>query len=184
MRWAGDVLALLGDNALTRGWNDLATNVVIQPVERGVAELARVVAGGAGGDAMAAQDTRVRLARRMVDDLVASGGKLSNETVEILRSHVDPQFDVARYEGAVPMFDREQVPYEERVLRVAEALNRGEYAPGTETRGDIISARTDALRQAALGGVRAYSHPGELMRQFGNGRPHAAYRAPGPGAVP
>jgi hypothetical protein len=181
MRWAGEALQFLGDNALTRGWSDGVTNLVIQPAEVAGAELARLVGMGAGADAMVGQDTRVRLARRMVEDLTATGGKLSPETVAILQERVDPAFDVGRYEGAVRVFDNDGASFDERVLRVAEALRQGDYAPGTEPSG-VIRQQTDALRHAVNdGSARAYTAAGEPVRQYLLGSPVAAYGATGAG---
>lgn len=182
-RWAGEALQALGDNALTRGWNDLVTNVVIQPAEVAGAELARLVGAGAGSDAMVAQDTRVRLARRMVEDLAATGGTLRPETVQILQGMVDPGFDVARVEAAVPKMNAAGLDHEGRVLQVAELLNSVPYAAGTEERGDVVREATNQLRHAVLGGsARAYTAVGEPIRQYVIGSPLAAYAATGLGA--
>ena len=197
MRWAGEALRWLGDNALTRGWNDLATNVVIQPAEVAGAELLRLVGAekwdpklvemlpgnGKGSAAMVAQDTRVRLARRMAEDLEATGGSLQPETVQILQKYVDPAFDVGRVHDAVPLMNAAGAGHEDRILQLAKLLGSVPYAPGTEELGNVVRQQTNQLRHAVLdGSARAYTAAGEPLRQYLIGSPLAAYAATGLGA--
>jgi hypothetical protein len=183
MRWAGEALRWLGDNALTRGWSDAVTNVVIQPAEVAGAELARLVGAGAGSDAMVAQDTRVRLARRMAEEMAATGGTMSPETVKILREYVDPEFDVAGIQGKYPRYNQAGLGMDDRTVDLSNYLADLKYLPGTEERGDVVRQQTNQLRHAVLdGSARAYTVAGEPVRQYLIGSPLAAYAATGLGA--
>lgn len=181
MRWAGEALAFLGDNALTRGWNDLTTNVVIRPVEEGVANLAAAMGGRGGADALLADDTQVRVARRILADLEATGGKLKPETVALLRQHVDPGFEVSRYEAALPRFQQAKLDEEARVDQLVSALQGGTYLPGVSEADGVIRGRTEKLRDALLEGdmAHALTEIGEPIRQYVLGSPVAAYAATG-----
>ena len=176
MRRAGEqsgivrLLAAAGDNPLTRAWNDLVTGAVIQPVERLVL-----------GPAAQSRDTQMRLARQVVADLQAHGGRLSEPMAALLREHVNPQVDLSRLNRATAVMDAAGLGEAERAVQINTLLAQGPYRPGLVERGDVDEVRTAALRDALLVGQprRASSELGELMRQYGPGSPLAAYGAMG-----
>lgn len=187
MRWAGEALAFLGDNALTRGWNDVTTNVVIRPVEEGIANLAAAMGGGGGADALLADDTQARVARRILADLEATGGKLKPETLALLREHVNPDFEVSRFEAALPLFQQKRLEEEARVNQLTSMLQFQKdgspvvYLPGVSEADGVIRGRTEKLRDALLEGdmAHALTDIGEPIRQYVLGSPVAAYAATG-----
>jgi hypothetical protein len=174
MRRAGvqqGIAPLLGaatDNPLTRGWGDLVTGGVIQPLERLLL-----------GPNAESRDTQMRLARQVVTDLAAHGGELSTPMTRLLQEHVDPAVDVARLNRATAAMDAAGLEEEERAVQINTLLAQGAYAPGLVERGDVDEKRTAELRQALLAGQprRASTEVGELMRQYGPGSPLAAYGA-------
>lgn len=174
-------LALLSDNALTRGWGDAVTNAVIRPTERLFNGIERV-----------SEDTQMQLARRLAGELDAYGG-FRPETLELMQRHV-PGTDVNQllrmepqlrniadvYARAGKPLTPEQVP-DERIMAVAAALDQMQYRPGRAATQNIDEGLTLALRDAVLEGApsRAYTEGGELMRQYGLGSPLVAYGAAG-----
>lgn len=161
---------LLLHNPLTRTWNDVVTDKVIRPIERLV-----------GGAAAVADDTQVRLARRLVEELEGNGGELTLQSAALLGEHVDPAFDLGRLNRSLSRMNEAGLGFEDRVMQVTTLLGTGAYRPGLSERGDVDLGRTLALRRAVVerGGSRAYTNAGELMRQYGIGSPLAAYAASG-----
>jgi hypothetical protein len=174
MRRAGEqtgiapLLAAAGDNPFTRGWSDLVTGGVIQPLERLLL-----------GPAAESRDTQMRLARQVVADLAANGGELSGPMTVLLQEHVDPAVDVARLNRATARMNAAGLGEEERAVQINTLLADGAYRPGLVERRDVDERRTAALRQALLAGQprRASTELGELMRQYGPGSAPAAYGA-------
>lgn len=174
MRRAGEqtgiapLLAAAGDNPLTRGWSDLVTGGVIQPLERLLL-----------GPAAESRDTQMRLARQVVADLASNGGELSGPMTVLLQEHVDPAVDVARLNRATARMDAAGLGDEERAVQINTLFADGVYRPGLVERRDVDERRTAALRQAVLAGQprRASTELGELMRQYGPGSAPAAYGA-------
>ena len=162
------LLGAVADNPLTRGWGDLVTGGVIQPLEK--------LLLGPGAES---RDTQMRLARQVVTDLAAHGGELSTPMTRLLQEHVDPAVDVARLNRATASMDAAGLGEEERAVQINTLLAQGAYRPGLVERGDVDERRTAALRQAVLAGQprRASTELGELMRQYGAGSPLAAYGA-------
>ncbi len=161
---------LLLHNPLTRTWNDVVTDSVIRPIERLV-----------GGAATVADDTQVRLARRLVEELEGNGGELTPQSAALLGEHVDPAFDLGRLNRALARMNEAGLGFEDRVMQVTTLLGTGAYRPGLSERGDVDLGRTLALRRAVVGrgSSHAYTNAGELMRQYGIGSPLAAYAASG-----
>jgi hypothetical protein len=163
-------MKLVLHNPLVGSWNDALTNAAIRPFERLV-----------GGNAVVADDTQVRLARMLVEDLQDNGGRLTPRSVAILGEHVDPAFDLGRLNQAISRMNKAGLGFEDRVMQITTLLGQGPYRPGLSERGDVDLERTLALRREVLAGGRshAYTHAGELMRQYGIGSPLAAYAASG-----
>ncbi|MGB5136061.1 MAG: hypothetical protein WBN89_12895 [Prochlorococcaceae cyanobacterium] len=151
---------------MTRAWNDLIADGVVRPIER-----------QAGGVAVVADDTQVRLARHLLDDLHRHAGVLSPQTLGLLHGHVDPEFDATRLRQGLRRMQEAGLDHEDQVAQVTTLLGRSRYLPGLSERGDVDLERTLELRQAILAGQpsRAYTEPGELMRQYGLGSPAVAY---------
>ena len=174
-------LALLSDNALTRGWGDAVTNAVIRPTERLFNGIERV-----------SEDTQMQLARRLAGELDAYGG-FTPQTLDLMQKHLpgadvrallrmEPKLRniVQEYAKTGRVIPLDQIA-QERAVQVADALDQMQYRPGRAATGNIDEGLTLALRDAVLEGApsRAYTEGGELMRQYGLGSPLVAYGAAG-----
>lgn len=164
------LMELVLQNPLVRSWNDALTDAAIRPIERLV-----------GGNAVVSDDTQVRLARMVVEDLEGNGGMLTPRSAAILGEHVDPAFDLGRLNQAISRMNGAGLGFEDRVMQITTLLGQGPYRPGLSERGDVDLERTLSLRRAVLAGGRshAYTNAGELMRQYGLGSPLTAYAASG-----